>query len=261
MGTNTQTAEPRVQVTGHRVAPCPELPNGFYAAKISAAGQAMAKTVGGNNLDIMGVKTLVVDAAKIPQLILDLQAVQQELTAQAMTDAGGVDVAMDDDDALLAALDSEQLVTIEGPAFSGEITRAIAASGNYRMIWEALNDSADSTWDQLTDSELRAITADYKHTLTDSVALSIVELALEHDAPRPVLMKAAKSIFVGRADTIEEAEPDVAKAAVARDVTRFPPIVQPVHEVSLIRRTAYPFGGGPATFTILKDPTPAPPEA
>lgn len=213
MGTNTQTAEPRVLVTGHRVAPCPELPFGFYAAKISAAGPKMATTVGGSDIAITGLSTLVVDAAKLPALIADLQAAQIELAAQAMADKAGVVHSIGEDDALLAELDSEEPITLSAPEFSGTITGAIGRSGNYRHIWEVLDDRDSPTWAQLTDSELRAITADYRHSLTDQGARDLVEAALSSETtPRLVMMMAAKAVFVGRAAEVLAYEPTRAAA-------------------------------------------------
>lgn len=189
MGTNTQTAEPRVQVTAEAVAPDASLSDGFYAVKINTGP----------------FDSIVVDAQKLPNLIHDLQQAQINLAAQAMTDRAGVDTPMADDAALMADLDAEELVDQVRPEFSSDLTARIFATGQYTAIWDALDAEDSPTWDALTDADLRAIIKDYRHTYPiHSPLLGDVVLTM---GGHPALLAGAKLIFVGRRAEIEAADP------------------------------------------------------
>lgn len=187
MGTNTQTAEPRVEVAPHIVEPCSELPEGFYAVRLTNIGQQ------GKFVD--RADSLIVDAQKLPNLIHDLQAALLEVNAQALLHKAP-QMSAAEGDAFLAELEAEtpdKLVTLERPAFSSEMTALIAASGNYRAIWDILSDPESPTWGELTDEELVSIVRDYwPHRPNKQIHRSKPLEAFSHEA----LMDAAKFIFV-----------------------------------------------------------------
>jgi hypothetical protein len=182
MGTNTQTAEPRVVVTGHMVAPCAELPNGFYAAKINPQTGADA---------YVQLDGIVIDAAKLPALIHDLQNVQIELSAQAMVDSmsaqPGALLGPTESADLMAELEAEEPATLSGAVYSGDVTGIVARHGDFDPLWDALGDPDSHFYAELNEDQLRALIRDFPGANIEEPAPGV---------DRSVLVESVKTIFV-----------------------------------------------------------------
>lgn len=199
MGTTPQSEEPRVQV--QVLHGRPEGATTFMMIH-RADGLSVAVPIRFSDID---------------RLISDLRAAQRAMSVDAIAETHVDTDTMADED-LMKALGEEVLVTLVEPIYSSTITAAIAASGNYRHIWEVLDRDDSPVWGKLSDDELRALIHDYQNSVpVDDPFRWNLQTFLDEGLdlePRHVLENLAKSIFVGRADAVMGASiPDPAPAS------------------------------------------------